>query len=145
MVLGLIFVGLEIRQNTNAVKGATLQAIAEMSQENSMILAQDDELSEAYRLARTVGIDTLTPHQTEILSAYTSGAVRPMEMRFRSVDLGILDRDEILASGGGAAFYRTYWFRYWWEQRGRASQPSDFGAWLDAEVLPLAATEPTNQ
>jgi hypothetical protein len=55
VLVGLGFVGLQIRQNTNAVRAAALQSIAEMSLEAALAVAQDDDLSEAYGLAMRQG------------------------------------------------------------------------------------------
>ena len=52
VVLGLVFVGFQIRQNTDAVRGATVQAIAEMSMENIALLVESPELREAYSIVR---------------------------------------------------------------------------------------------
>ncbi len=51
VLTGLIFVGLELNQNTEAVQAATLQSIADASQEYLLLMAADPELNRIWRLA----------------------------------------------------------------------------------------------
>ena len=47
--VGLVFVGLELKQNTEAVQSATLQGMIDSSQEYLLLLASDPELNRIYR------------------------------------------------------------------------------------------------
>ena len=49
VLMGLVFVGLELRQNTEAVQAATLQSITEQSQEYLLLLASDEEINAIWR------------------------------------------------------------------------------------------------
>lgn len=49
VLIGLVFVGLELRQNTEAVQAATLQSITEQSQDYLLLLAADREVNEIWR------------------------------------------------------------------------------------------------
>ncbi len=51
VLTGLIFVGLELNQNTEAVQAATLQSITDASQEYLLLMAADPELNRIWRLA----------------------------------------------------------------------------------------------
>ena len=51
VLTGLIFVGFELNQNTEAVQAATLQSITDASQEYLLLMAADPELSRIWRLA----------------------------------------------------------------------------------------------
>jgi len=135
ILLGLVFVGLQIRQNTNAVRGTTVQSIAEMSFDATLAVSQDDELAEAYRLATQEGVDTLTPHQVMILASFTAASLRIVETRFRQVSLGILDEGEGFIAGGASSFYNTEWFAYWWDLVGSGDASPDFAAWVESEIL----------
>ncbi len=46
VLLGLIFVGLEVKQNTAAMQAATIQGLADSSQEQLLLLASNPELLE---------------------------------------------------------------------------------------------------
>lgn len=116
VLLGLVFVGLEIRQNTNAVEGATIQAIAEMSQELSMVGIESPELREAFRIVREFGPDSLTIDQIDLLGWFTTSSLRVMENRWRQFELGTLEDFDIV--GANDPFWRTIWFRGWWDRSG---------------------------
>lgn len=49
VLVGLIFVGLELRQNTEAVQAATLQSLTEQSQDYLLLLASDGEVNAIWR------------------------------------------------------------------------------------------------
>ncbi len=53
VVLSLVFVGYEIRQNTAAVQAATMQALTDGSQEYLMLLSSDSELTAIRMKARS--------------------------------------------------------------------------------------------
>ncbi len=52
VLIGLIFVGIEIRQNTAAIQAATMQGLTDASQEYMLLLASDSELAEIVRKGR---------------------------------------------------------------------------------------------
>ena len=51
VLTGLIFVGYELNQNTEAVQAATLQSITDQSQEYLLLLSADPALNRIWRLA----------------------------------------------------------------------------------------------
>ncbi|MCO4810316.1 MAG: hypothetical protein KC572_01855 [Gammaproteobacteria bacterium] len=51
VLMGLIFVGYELNQNTEAVQASTLQSITDQSQEYLLLLSSDTELNRIWRLA----------------------------------------------------------------------------------------------
>jgi hypothetical protein len=53
VLLGLIFVGLEVKQNTAAMQAATIQGLADSSQEHLLLLASNPELLETLQMAAT--------------------------------------------------------------------------------------------
>jgi hypothetical protein len=53
VLLGLIFVGLEVKQNTAAMQAATIQGLADSSQEQLLMLASNPELIEIQQKAIT--------------------------------------------------------------------------------------------
>lgn len=49
VLVGLIFVGFELKQNTEAVEAATLQGITDASQDYLLLMAAEPELSRIWR------------------------------------------------------------------------------------------------
>lgn len=134
VVLGLVFVGLEIQQNTDAVKGATIQALAEMSQANTLAGLENPDLREAYMIVREFGPDSLNRAQLDLLGWYTTASLRVMENRFHQVELGTLD--DLSTAGGGEPFFRTLWFRGWWARNGaQAYGGTPFFEFVESELM----------
>jgi len=61
VVLGLVFVGLELRNNTEAVKAATFQNLTDISNAYLMQIAADPELARIQGSARAGGLYALNP------------------------------------------------------------------------------------
>lgn len=59
VLVGLIFVGFELKQNTEAVQASTLQNLTDESQEYLLLLAQDEDLNRIWRQAVAEGVDSL--------------------------------------------------------------------------------------
>jgi hypothetical protein len=133
VVASLIFVGVEVRQNTNAVHGATLQAVSQQSVD--LVMAGLD--NSALRSALVAAADgTLSPEQTNLMIWFISAKLRADENRFRQVELGILDAASFLQLSNHAA-YRTSYFADYWASRGD-DYASDFQEIVEQEFLPLS-------
>ena len=52
LLIGLIFVGLELRQNTTAIQAATMQGLSDASQDYFLLLGSDAELANIVRTGR---------------------------------------------------------------------------------------------
>ena len=52
VLIGIVFVGIEIRQNTAAIQAATMQGLTDASQEYMLLLGSDGELAEIVRKGR---------------------------------------------------------------------------------------------
>ena len=129
----LIFVGVEIRQNTNAVRGATLQAVSQQSMDLVMAGVDNPELRSAVSAARE---NTLSPEQKDLLTWFISSKLRADENRFRQVELGILDASTFQQLSNHAA-YRTPYFAEYWAVRGDW-YAADFQELVIREFLPLS-------
>jgi len=61
VVLGLVFVGLELRSNTEAVRASTFQSLTDISNDYIMEIAADPDLSRILHAARAGGLGALAP------------------------------------------------------------------------------------
>lgn len=61
VVLGLVFVGLELRSNTEAVRASTFQNLTDISNDYIMEIAADPDLSRILHAARAGGLGALDP------------------------------------------------------------------------------------
>jgi len=129
----LIFVGVEIRQNTNAVRGATLQAVSQQSMDLVMAGVDNPELRSAVSAARE---NTLSPEQKDLLNWFLAAKLRADENRFRQIELGILEASTFQQLSHHAA-YRLPYFAEYWAVRGDW-YAADFQELVIREFLPLS-------
>jgi hypothetical protein len=135
IILSLIFVATEIRSNTRAVRGETMQGITSQSIDVTMALVTNAELRAAFARASAGATTDLTPAEEDILVAWYSAIIRVAENRYRQRELGTFANTA--AAGGGATSYRIPFFRLYWENR-RSTFPPDFAAYVDSTLLPMA-------
>lgn len=116
VVLGLVFVGIEIRANTAAIQGETLQGISDQSMNLQMQFATDPDL---VRLMPQVIGDSILPgdlgdgDQYRVLVAYLS-IVRVAENRFQQAKLGTVPGENVEQFGGSSVLYTTPYIRELW-------------------------------
>jgi hypothetical protein len=133
-IVGIGFLAYEIHQNTQAIGGVTVQAIAEQGMTASFIAIQNRELRLAYQRAGR-GLEYMTPEDFSVLSWWYSGVMRVQENRYRQVTLGTVG-GKVTDLMGGASAYRHPVFGLYW-QRSRDQYPNDFAEWVDANLIPL--------
>jgi len=131
----LIFVGIEVRHNTNTVRGATLQAVSQQSIDLVMAGLDNADLRSAFVAATE---ENLSPDQRNLMIWFIGAKLRADENRFRQMELGILDASEFLQLSNHAV-YRTPFFAEYWELRGNDFSV-DFQEIVRREFLPLAET-----
>ena len=99
VLIGLIFVGFELQQNTEAVQAATLQALTDESQEYLLLLAEDEDLNRIWRQAISEGPDSLDEADaSRLVFLYRAQWIR-MQNAFLQWQRGTLDDEDW-------AFYR---------------------------------------
>ena len=135
VVASLIFVALEVRQNTAAVHGATLQAVSQQSLDLVMAGLDNPGLRLAINVAAT-DPEALSEEQKQLLIWFFSAKLRADENRFRQIELGILEQSNIAQLGNNLA-YRLPFFREWWTRDGSLFA-KDFQAFVEQEYLPLS-------
>ena len=136
VIASMIFVGLEIRQNTNTVRGSTMQAVSQQSFDLTMAGLDNPELRAAFRAASE---DALSPDQENLMVWFYSAKLRADENRFRQVELGILDASVFTQLSNHVAYRYPVFARYW-AQSG-LTYSSDFQSVVEREFLPLSLAE----
>lgn len=134
VVLSLIFVAFEIRANTEAVKGATIQGIADQYLEITLSSMETPEVRSGWAKAAAGRAAELTLDEEIALNWYYNGILRIAENRFRQVELSIIELEVV---SGGAPEFRSPFFKTYWEAR-REQYSGDFAAHVDEYLLPLA-------
>ncbi len=131
IVATLVFVGLEIRQNTDAFKSATILSVTQMSNEGLALVLGDEDLRAAIRAS---DIGTLDADQSQQLRLYYTFALNIQLNRFLQSDLGLIDRETVLILGGRARLYEKLHFRQHWSVA-KHRYPPEFQDYMENEVL----------
>ena len=135
VIASLIFVGIEIRQNTNAVRGATLLSVSQQSLELAMAGIDNPELRAAFTAASN---ETLSPEERDLMSWFYASKLRADENRFRQVQLGILDASTFQQLSNHRA-YQFLAFGDYWDRNG-SQYALDFQDLVKQEFLPLSGS-----
>jgi hypothetical protein len=133
VIASMIFVGVEIRQNTNAVHGATLQAVSQQSLDLVMAGLDNPELRSAFAAAKS---GQLSPEQRNLMGWFFSAKLRADENRFRQIELGILGPSTFLQMSNHAAYRTPHFAEYW--ARNSNIYAADFQDIVTREYLPLS-------
>ncbi|UCC24534.1 MAG: hypothetical protein JSU98_12440 [Gemmatimonadales bacterium] len=134
----LVFVAIEVQQNTEAVRGATLQAVAQQSMDLVMAGVENADLREAFSVA-TRG-EPLSPEQERVLNWFFQAKLRADENRFRQVQIGILDESTFGQLSSNAAYRLPYFAEFW--ARSGPTFAEDFQRLVAREFLPLGEARP---
>lgn len=139
VVLSLLFVGLEIRANTRAVRGSTVQAISDQSVLSLLEGAADpDWIRILTRLRDGATFRDLGPEDRMRYDLRASVTVRLMENRWRQAELGILGESGLgIATGArNAAWFQSEHFRTFWREENIGSlwEPT-FVDFMETEVM----------
>ena len=141
VIASLGLVAYELRQNTQAVVGQTMQALAEQHTGLATAGVESAELRDAWKVATGEGVASLTEDQDELLSWFYAAVVRVTENRFRQYQLGTLDQHQVLQFGAMGPVFRNPYFKSWWPGR-RGYHSADFVEFVDRELMPLQALTP---
>ncbi len=141
VIVSLIFVGLEIRQNTTAARGATVQAISDQAFEWTLSFAQDTDWVRVITFLNQGGrLADLSPEDQTRFQYGALSTIRIMENRYRQVQLGVIDASEIDVSGGRAnvLWYQSPHFLDYWRSLDQTLRwAPDFVEFMETEVLSI--------
>lgn len=139
VVISLLFVGWEIRQNTNVARAAAIQATGEQIIEWQTELATDGDYIRVIAFLRNGGtFEELSPEDKQRYGYAVSATVRIMENRFRQMKMRIIDPGDLGAYGGTSNpnWFRSEHFLAWWESTDpEGSWAPDFLEFFESEVL----------
>ncbi|MDH3207788.1 MAG: hypothetical protein OEO79_14385 [Gemmatimonadota bacterium] len=114
VIAGLVFVGFEIGQNTRAIQGATVQAVADANLNLVSTGLGDDLIQAAWgdvMLGQAIG--DFDPVVGMKLAWYFLSIIRMEENRFRQISLGTVSDPALLELGDD--YLRLRAFRDMWE------------------------------
>ncbi len=113
VIATLIFVAFEIRQNTSAVRSATIQAISEQSYDSNYRLAENPDLLALIR--KSDNQEPLTESERDQIFTWWNAILRLNQNRYQQFRLGVLDDATIFEVGGRSSVYQGSSFAEYWE------------------------------
>jgi len=134
IVASLIFVAMEIQQNTSAIQSATVQDISRWSYDASVLMLEQRDLIGARQAACT---GTMSEDQRTLLFIYFASLLRLQFNRFQQAELSILDQELSLNMGGrGGAYTNPYFAEAWTVLQDEFG--SAFREFIEREILPIS-------
>ena len=134
VIAGIAFLAYEMRQNTVAITGSTLNALSEQSRQLADVGLATPELRLAYaRVGR--GLEFMTPEDAHVLGWWYASIMRVAENRYRQSTIRSVYSDIVGQLGGASDVYRHPYFGFYWKLN-RHQFAEDFAEWADKEMLP---------
>jgi hypothetical protein len=134
IIATLVFVGLEIRQNTNAVRSSAIQDIARWSYDATILLVENTDLLNA---SYAECVSDLSDEQYNRMQAWYAALLRVQLNRYYQIQLGIIDEQMAASIGGRGAAYRNPFFAQIWPAL-KIDFDQGFQDYIENEVLPLS-------
>lgn len=130
VVAGLVFVGFEIRQNTQAVRATTTQAISDQNVTLALTTMTSDLPGVLARLEAGLELTQLDPSTSRSLDYFYQANLRITENRFRQVELRSIQAVALGQLGAVGSIYRSSFFQDWWFANAENFAP-DFAAFMN--------------
>ena len=122
VILSLVFVGLEIRQNTAVARGQARQELATLNQGFLALLSQEEQGRIWYRA--WVGNEELDPVETLRASVLMTMALRRFENVYLQYSEGLIDESALGSYGlQRAELYESARFRELWRSQRQGFDP----------------------
>jgi hypothetical protein len=131
VVAGLVFVGVEIRQNSRSVQAATYQELTSQIVEMNRILLENPSLA---ALQMRPG-ESLSSEEEFLLTGIRFMNLRHGDMVYYQFLQGVIPEDRLdTALGPTRVTIASPGFPAWWERQGRVAFSSDYVAFIDSLV-----------
>ncbi len=136
VVVTLIYLAIQVRQNTNALKLNTTQSVTEELQDMFALLASNQDLTEVF--VRASRDSELRGPERGRYSAFTSNLIRVYENAFLQRRAGVIDQahwvgmTRMMIDYTSMAAFQQYWLdrKHW--------VSDDFQDYMEADVIPAS-------
>jgi len=134
VILSLLFVGFEIRQNTAIARGQARQDLAQLNQEWLILLGQDAEFEALWDRAFMQGASNLTPQEIRRSDYIMTMHLRRLENVYLQFREGLVEEAALRNYGFAATelFQRPQFDRYWIDRGWRNGFDVEFVNLLDS-------------
>lgn len=128
VVISLIYLAFQVRQNTRAIRGATLGAITSQQKEE---LKWSSEMPHIWKKAFEAP-ESMTFEDSFQLGEWATAAFTARQNEFLQYRNGLLDREIWLASENIIRLLvGLEWIRNWWVKHGRHDRSAEFVALVE--------------
>ena len=135
VVGSLVFVGLEVRQNTAAVKGATYQAIADSSLQHARWFASNETLPQfTVKIFDGAMPDDFTREENLVINTNYVMTIRRIENIYVQVREGLVEEEAVLRFRPAESFFDSPYFRQFWDGWRLTVEP-EFLEYFESEFL----------
>jgi hypothetical protein len=130
VVTSLVFLTIQVRQNTRAIRGQSIATATGINQDELQYM-MDPEYAATF-LKSINSPESLTDNDLVVLDAWNTMFLFGRENDFIQNRLGTLD-DElwVRSSGGISAVYSSAWGRHWWNTVGKELISSEFRLYVE--------------
>ena len=133
VIAGIVFLAVELQQNTDSVRSATIQAVSERSYEAVRISIENPELREAIL---AVNSGEATEQQRFLTTLFYVGMLRLRQNQYLQAELGTLDGQALAELADGQIFLSPGFTEFWAQNRGLSSD--GFRTYIDSEIQRLS-------
>lgn len=136
VILSLLFVGYEVRQNTKVARAQARQALAELNQEWLVLQSQDPEFNRLWRTLWQAPAD-LTESEVSRGMFMMTMHLRRLENVYFQYQEGLIDASALNSYGFQTAatdFDSEFFRRYWIEANWREGFDPEFVEFLESEA-----------
>jgi hypothetical protein len=111
------YVGLQVRQNTSAIKAASIQDISASTTAYLNTWTLDDHLPGLFVRLRAGELpDAFTPEENVRLTLAYMSMLRVYESRYLQTQLGVLDESVLESMAGSSELFERPWFKAVWNE-----------------------------
>jgi hypothetical protein len=131
IVASLIFLAIEINQNTNALYGQSRQSVLEAAQNELFLLVEHPEIS-----LSVIKEGPLTAEENVKLDAYLAATLRAREYAWLQFKDGAIDDEQWKAEVAVTqSILNAERVRRWWDIVGRNSSSPEFAEFVDGQII----------
>ena len=115
VVASLVFVALEVRQNTAAIRASAIQDLSATTSEYLNAWTTDDRIPGLFaRVSSGERSDAFTAEENQRIAFMYMSALRSYEARYLQMELGVLDEDVLHSMTGASVMFDDAWFADAW-------------------------------
>jgi hypothetical protein len=136
VVLTLVYLAVEVTQNTNALQAQSRETVLTASHDDLYMLFENPRI-----VLNAISIDSITPEEQVQFSAHFTKVLRTREFSWLQYQDGLIDEGQWLTEMAVLQFVMdSPHVRDWWQESGRLGLSPDFRAFVEVYLAESEAT-----